>query len=296
MSGIRSMTGFGRATETEETGITTVTIRTVNHRNLEQSYRLPERLWEIESLLRAKVAERLSRGKVDVSIRSSRHAETTSVHIDRDLVRDLADGLAGVAETHELEYDRRLESLIRVPGVIFTATGIEEMSQEERSAISRLLEDSLERVVEMREREGAALQQDIAVRIETIGGMVDEIRGGRDRLVEEQTSAMRRRIEDLAKTLDVDVAEEKLVSEIALMADKIDIEEELTRLSSHLSQVTELLTQSEPVGRKLDFLCQEMTREVNTIGSKTRSSELKAKVIELKAEIERIREQVQNVE
>lgn len=294
--GLKSMTGFGRATdESGKSGIT-VTVRSVNHRNLEQSYRLPERLWEIESILRARVAESLSRGKVDVSVRSAVQAEATDVRIDEDLVRNLIAGLTGVAAENDLQFEPKIETLLRVPGVVTVGAVVEDLGQGERETILRLLDEAVERVVAMRVREGEALQKDISDRIQLIRKMVDDVVASRERLVLEQTNAMRRRITELAATLDTEVAEDRLAAEIAIMAEKLDIAEETTRLASHIDQMEDLLGPGEPVGRKLDFLCQEMTREVNTIGSKSKSSALKSTVIEFKAEIERVREQVQNVE
>lgn len=293
---MKSMTGFGRATDTDPRGAITVTIRTVNHKNLEQSYRLPERLWEIESLLRARVAETLNRGKVDVSIRSTRQSEATTLHVDSSLAGELVAQLETLAASSGIDQRPTLEMLLSVPGVVSVSGAVEELASEERETIFTLLAEALAKVEEMRSREGRALRDDIAARLRTIAAMTSSIEESRERVLDEQTQMMRKRLRELAESLDTEVAEDRLAAEIAIAADKIDIAEETARLSSHIDQMRELLSSESPAGRKMDFLCQEMTREVNTIGSKSRAPELKAKVIEFKAEIERIREQVQNVE
>ena len=255
--------------------------------------KLPRFLNSIEGEIRKKVASSISRGKVDVYVTFENYSNKgTNIRINKELAKEYIKELKALADESDLKYDVNVLDISKFPEIL----KIEEDDNEEEILEELLLavEDSLNNFIAMRETEGQKLVQDIETRIGFIENKVQEIEGFSKNLVEEYIIKLETRINDLLKTDVVD--KDRLAQEIVIFSDKSSIEEELTRLKSHIAQFKNLLKTSSPIGKKFDFLVQEMNREVNTIGSKANCLEITNRVIELKTEIENIREQIQNIE
>ena len=295
---INSMTGFGRATGTmsHRYGVA-ITVKSVNHRFLEVGVRLPEFLWELESMVRAIVAEMFTRGKIDVVIRVQRTSQPEyNVRINTQIANTVVPQLRAIAEELGLGSTFSGGDLLRIPDLLEVEAQESEITEEERESLARMVRDALAQMQSMRAREGEALQTDISARLVTIRDLQQQLASHREEIRTELLNAFRQRVQDIAAAAAVDVSEERIAQEAVLMIEKGDVAEELTRLAHHVEQTEKAIDGREPAGKKLDFLSQEMLREINTMGSKSRSAALRTLVVELKTEVERIREQVQNVE
>ena len=295
---IRSMTGFGRASF-ELGGVPfEVEIRTVNHRHLDIRARLPRSLGELEADLKAQIQEKLKRGKVDASVAVATGAiSPPTLEIDRGVADQLVAAARELADVHGLAGGLRVAELLALPGV---ARFVEREVDPEgfARAAERAFDAALEAVDRMRAREGESLDREIRGRLESIRRLVGAVEVRAGAVVESVREKLRRRMEKLEVETGL-LDEARLHQEIVIAADRLDITEEVVRLSSHLEQFWEVLDEAGPgvpVGRQLDFLLQEMGRETNTIGSKGNDADIAHQVVELKTELERIREQVQNVE
>ena len=295
---IRSMTGFGRASF-EVAGVSfAVEIRTVNHRHLDSKVRLPRQLSEYEARVKAQVQERLERGRVDVSISLAGGGSAPGeLSVDAELARNYVEAARELALAHDLGGPLDVNTLLSLPGV----TNFSDRSFEGEAlaaALAGAVEVALDQVDDMRAAEGAAILTELRSRLEHVCALVDAFDARSGRVVEAARERLRKRAEQLKAETGLQ-DEARLVQEIVIAADRLDITEELVRLRSHVKQVLEILASvgpGTPVGRRLDFLLQEMGREGNTVGSKANDAPLAHHVVELKTELERIREQVQNVE
>jgi uncharacterized protein (TIGR00255 family) len=295
---IKSMTGFGRASGAlSPRYFATVTAKSVNHRFLEMSVRLPEYLWEMESPLRAVGSETFSRGKLDLSIRIQRtQVPEYSVRINAQIANNVIPQLRSIAEELGLGSTMTGSDLMRVPDLLQVEPIDAEVTDEERDSLVRLVRESFAQLAAMREREGSSLEADIRARAATIRGLQEKLAAHREEIRSELLASFQQRVQEIAAAAGVEVQQERIAQEVVLMVEKGDIAEELTRLAHHLDQLDRAVGGREPAGKKLDFLSQEMVREINTMGSKSRSASIRMLVVELKTEVERIREQVQNVE
>lgn len=295
---IRSMTGFGRAA-IEVGGVPfEVEIRTVNHRHLDVRARLPRSLAARESEFKARIQEKLKRGKVDVSVAVAAGAVAPpTLEIDREAAAQLVDAARELADDHGLEGGLRVAELLALPGVArFSEREID--PSDLAGAVMRALDEALVQVDAMRLREGESLDREVRERLEVIAGLVESVGVRAGGVVEAVREKLRRRMEKLQIETGL-VDEARLHQEIVIAADRLDIMEELVRMRSHIEQFVGVLDGSAlgiAVGRQLDFLLQEMGRETNTIGSKGNDADIAHQVVDLKTELERIREQVQNVE
>ncbi len=295
---ITSMTGFGRASGALSTRyFATVTTKSVNHRFLEASVRLPEYMWDMEAPLRALASEFFSRGKVDLSIRIQRTQQPDySVRINAQLANTVIPQLKAIAEELGLGSSLSGSDLMRVPDFLQVEAVDAEVTDDEREALVALVRDAFTQMAAMRAREGSALRDDIASRLSTMRSLRDQLSGHRDEVRGELLATYQQRVLEIAAAANVEVSQDRIAQEIVFMVEKGDIAEELTRLIHHIEQIEKVIDGKEAAGKKLDFLSQEMMREINTMGSKSRSAAIRTLVIELKTEVERIREQVQNVE
>lgn len=274
-----------------------VTVKSVNHRFLEAGVRLPEFLWELEAAVRAIIAETFSRGKVDVVIRVQRTTEPDySVRINSQIANTVVPQLRSIAEELGLGSTFSGSDLLRVPDLLHVEAIETETTDEERETLSAVVREALAAAQSMRSKEGESLRTDITARLATIRDLQQRLASHREEIRAELLTAFRQRVQEIATSAGIEVAEERIAQEVVMMIEKGDIAEELTRLSHHVEQMDKAITGSEAAGKKLDFLSQEMLREINTMGSKSRSAALRTLVVELKTEVERIREQVQNVE
>jgi uncharacterized protein (TIGR00255 family) len=290
---IRSMTGFGAGRAEREGEEIDVEVRSVNHKFCEVKVRTPRELAALELEAARLVKERLARGGIEVALRRTGGASGFAPRID-----------AGLAESYARAF-RELQARLGLPGTlsladVIGADGVVRLDERTvdldaaREAMRRALGAALDALVEMRAREGEALARDLAGRLATLERSVASIEALAPQSVEHHRARLAERVQELSRGVPLDPG--RLEQEVALLADRTDVTEELTRLRSHVAQVRGLLELAEPAGRKLDFLVQEMHREVNTIGSKSQSAEIAAIVVTAKAEVERMREQVQNVE
>jgi uncharacterized protein (TIGR00255 family) len=292
------MTGFGRAAGALSARyFVAVTAKSVNHRFLETSVRLPEYLWELEAPLRAIAAEMFSRGKVDVSVRVQRTQQPEyNVRINQQIANAVIPQLKTIADELGLGHTFTGSDLLRVPDLLQVEAVENEIQDEEREALATLTREAFQQMITMRTREGEALQKDVTTRLATIREVKDRLAAHRDEVQGELLASYQQRVGEIAASAGVQVAEERIAQEVVMMVEKGDIAEELTRLTHHVEQMEAAIKGREPAGKKLDFVSQEMLREINTMGSKSRSAAIRSLVVELKTEVERIREQVQNVE
>ena len=290
---IKSMTGFGRGKYENEGRNYTVEIKSVNHKYSDINVRLPKFFNSIEDRIRKTVANSISRGKVDVFITFENYSsKAATIRINRELAKEYIKELKTLASETDLKFDLNVIDISKLPEIL----KIEDEQDEEliENELMIAVNDALDKFVSMREIEGAKLIEDIQKRIYLIQDKVKEITKYSGTLVEEYMKKLQIRVKELMNNQEID--ENRLMQEIVIFSDKSSIEEELTRLQSHISQFLELIKHSSPIGKKIDFLIQEINRETNTIGSKANSLEITNLVIEIKTEVENIREQIQNIE
>ena len=290
---IKSLTGFGRGKYENEGRTYTVEIKSVNHKYSDINVRLPRFLNSVEDKIRKRVAEVISRGKIDIFVSFENYSNKgTTIRINKDLAKEYIKELKALADEAELKFDLNVIDVSKFPEIL----KLEDEDNDELigQEVMIALDDALEKFVDMREIEGQKLVQDIEKRIYIIQEKVNEVANFSSTLVEEYMARLQTRVNELLAPGVVDEA--RLMQEIVIFSDKSSIEEELTRLKSHISQFLELIKQASPIGKKIDFLIQEINREVNTIGSKANSLDITNKVIEIKTEVENIREQIQNIE
>ncbi|MFY0575312.1 YicC/YloC family endoribonuclease [Cystobacter fuscus] len=291
---LKSMTGFGAGRARVGDEEFSVEVRSLNHKFCEVKARLPRELSALEPALVKQVKDRPARGAVDVFIkRNTATAAGTVPVVDVGLAREWARALREVGEALGELAEVSWSVVASQPGVV----RLEERGMNVESAtqaVSGALEQALTALEQMRQVEGEAIRVDLETRLGLIERWSREVAGLAPRSVEEYRQRLTERVAELARGISVD--EQRLAQEVALFAERSDIAEEMTRLASHLEQFRQLMGAGEPSGRRMDFLVQEMHREVNTTGSKSQHAEISARVVSMKAEVERIREQVQNVE
>ncbi|MFC0216059.1 YicC/YloC family endoribonuclease [Paenibacillus chartarius] len=292
---MRSMTGFGQAEAEWAGNRLTIDVRSVNHRYLETVFRLPREFQSWEDPLRKTVQRAARRGRFDVSVALERGpGGAGGVQIDWALADAYADAAQQLQARFGLNDRLTLNHLLSLPNIVVPSGTHEDKDNGIDTAV-QALQTALDALNGMREAEGRYLAADLQTRLDTVERWRQQMSSIAPRSVKEYAAKLRERIRELLQS-EAAPDEQRLAAEVAFMADRSNIDEELTRLGSHIQQFRTLLGADEAVGRKLDFLIQEMNREVNTIGSKSASGELSGCVIETKAELEKMREQVQNIE
>ena len=291
---ILSMTGYGRAEQVLNGRSIQVELRSVNSRYFEYSSRLPRSCSFMEDKLKKLMSKSISRGKVELSLQiQTIHAADTVVEVDYLLAQSYHAAMQGLSDALHMPNDITADKLARMPDVLVLrrASANEEQLWQDVSAVA---EAALQQFLAMRAVEGEKLQQDVLSRLVTIEEMVGRI----EKATEGRVQAYTQRLYEKLKTLleDRNIDDSRILTEAAIFADKTAIDEETVRIHSHIQQYREILALSEPVGRKLDFLTQELNRETNTIGSKCQQLEITRLVVDVKSEIEKIREQIQNIE
>lgn len=293
---VRSMTGFGRGIYSDDVRTITVEIRAVNHRYCDIYMKMPRRYAFAEEKLKAVMKQHLLRGKIEASVSVDNFgAADTDIRLNKELARKYYSALTELKDELGIEDAISLSMMTRMPDIITTAPA----SEDEDEIISAMLtaaSAACEDICRMREIEGEKLAADILMRGDIIEGIVADISERAPLIEKEYAIKFKDRIAELLEN-KVEVPEERVMLEAAVFADKANITEELVRLGSHIHQLRDFMSESEgSVGKKIDFLVQEMNREANTIGSKSNDKEITALMLSLKAEIEKIREQVQNIE
>ena len=291
---VLSMTGYGRAGAVLHGRDIKVELRSVNSRYLEYSSRLPRSCFFLEDKLKKLVAARVSRGKVELSLSIQNvTAADTVVSVNWGLAEGYRAALTSMVERMDLKNDVTVGMLARFPDVLSLEK--KELDKGEAArGLSALTEEAVAEFNAMREREGARLREDMLAKAENIERLVSVVEERSPRTVEEYRSRLEERLREVLAERSID--EQRLITEAAIFADKTAVDEETVRLRSHIAQFRQLLEEGSPAGRKLDFLIQEFNRESNTIGSKCNDAQLAQVVVELKSEIEKIREQIQNIE
>lgn len=290
---MKSMTGYGRCHIEEDGREMTVEVKSVNHRFLDISYRLSRTLSFLDDAVRKGVGARLARGHVDVFVSYANHRQDAKeVRVDTALAAAYKQALVQLAEAVGKDANVPLSDYARLPDVL-TVQEKEEDQQAVRELFERALAGALDALIDMREQEGARMRADILEKIANIATIREKVSERAPLVVAEYRDKLHQRI---AALTDGEIDEARLITEVAIFADRAAIDEELVRLLSHIAAIRETVELAEPVGRKLDFLVQELNREVNTIGSKAGDTVIAQAVVSAKGEIEKLREQVQNVE
>ncbi len=291
---IRSMTGYGRATNTVEGREITVEVRSVNNRYLDCSVKLPRVYSYVEDRIKQLVKEHVTRGKIDVFISVvNASGEDVKITLNKPVLEGYLTAMQQVAADYPVRDDISVTALFRLPDVFVTEKP--DVDEEARAAeLLQVVGEALDQYDTMRTVEGAALERDLLNRRETIISMVEQIEARSPVTVSEYRAKLLEKMQEVLAGTSID--ESRILTEAAIFADKIAVDEETVRLRSHLNQLQQMLASGGAVGRKLDFLLQEMNREANTIGSKCNDLEQTRTVVDIKAELEKIREQTQNIE
>jgi uncharacterized protein (TIGR00255 family) len=289
---LKSMTGYGQGTSSGPTFTVTVDLRSVNNRNLDIHWRAPQDLVSLEIPLKKQIQAALSRGRVDVNVNLVQTADAV-FEINRPLIRGYLEALRTIRDEFGLSGEADLASIIRMPNILITPVG-NSPSETIAQSIEAAMTKALAALVAMRAVEGHQLQKELLARVQSIERHLAVIEENSTGLIEAYRDKLRKRVSELLEKSVVDEA--RLAQEVAYLAERSDITEEITRLKSHLVQLREILGSGGEVGKKLDFLLQEANREANTILSKSSEVSVCDAAIEIKTEVERLREQAQNVE
>lgn len=291
---VKSMTGYGRARQTLNGRDITVEVRSVNNRYLDCTVKVPRTYIFAEDAVKARVQKAVSRGKVDVFITiDAAAADETVVAVNEPLARGYYEALTRLKDIFSLEDGLNAVTLAKFPDVL-TVTKAEEDLESVAADICAVLDEALAAYNAMRTVEGGKLREDIAGRADTIEAVVGKVEDRSPQTVAAYREKLLARMQEVLQSTAID--ESRILTEAAIFADKIAVDEETVRLRSHLSQLRTMLESDQPIGRKLDFLIQEVNRECNTIGSKCNDLTIAQDVVNMKAEVEKIREQVQNIE
>ncbi len=291
---VKSMTGFGRALETAEGITVTVEIKSVNHRYFEFSSRLPRGYLFLDEKLKSICQQRFSRGKIEVSVLIEEGGgDQTVVEINEGYAKAYFAALQKLSASYKIKNDVKLSSLVNNPELFVVKK--QQIPEETMTRVVLAAADhAIDAFIAMRAKEGERLAADVKSRCDTILEKVAFVEARSPETVKAYRERLEQKMRELLDTAQVD--EQRLLTETAIFADKIAVAEETVRLRSHIKQFCELLESEEAVGRKLDFIVQEMNRESNTIGSKAQDIEIAHTVVDIKSEIEKIREQIQNIE
>lgn len=291
---IKSMTGFGRYEAAESKRKITVEMKSVNHRYLDVNIKMPKKLNFFEAAIRAELKNYIQRGKVDIFITYEDYTENNvCIKYNKDIAAEYMNYLKQMAEDFGLDNDIRVSALSRYPEVL----SMEEQTADEEEiwkVLKSALDGAAEGFVETRLKEGENLKNDLLEKLDGMLRNVDFITERSPQLIEEYKSRLKEKVHELLEDNQID--ENRLLMEVTLFADKVCVDEELVRLRSHIETTKQALTDGGSLGRKLDFIAQEMNREANTILSKANDLEISNRAIELKTEIEKVREQIQNIE
>ena len=292
---MKSMTGFGRASVSENNFSITVELKTVNNRFLDVNLRLPGELQLLEPIIKKLIGNRLARGRVEVNLQFER-ADDVQFELNRPMITGFLAAMKEMRDEFSLSGEPDINVIARLPNVVTTKK--EEPSPEFLTTVEKIFAQALDDLEGMRQKEGEMLGVELAARLDDIAARIPAIESEAANVAEEYRVRLTKRIgEMLAKTdSQIEVDQSRMAQEVAYLAEKADISEEITRLKTHIEHFRGIVTDDRDVGKRLDFLTQELNREANTIASKTNNMVIKENALAIKSEIEKIREQVQNVE
>ncbi len=291
---IKSMTGYGKSTLEINSRKYQVEIKSLNHRYLDISIRMPKQLSYLEETIKQQISSKISRGKIDVFISWENNSiEGRTIKINTALAKAYIEELRKLAEEENLSDNIEVNDIARYPDVLI----VQENQEDEtiKNEIIEVVNKAVNNLVEMKQNEGIKIAEDLQKRLDYIQEEVNKVKEFSTGLINEYIVKLEERIKELLPN-NQEIDKNRLMQEIVIYADKCSIEEEVTRLNSHIGQFKEFLKSDETVGKKLDFIIQEMNRETNTIGSKSNNLNITNGVIDMKTEIENLREQVQNIE
>lgn len=293
---IKSMTGFGRCRTVLHGREISVEIKSVNHRFFEFSCRTPKGYGFLDDKLKALVNSRVSRGKIDMFVTVGAAEDTPAeVKINHSLVSGYINAMKEISETYGIENDVTVTAISRFPDV-YTVSKAPENEEEITADVLEAANTAIDGFIAMREAEGEKMKTDILGRAEVILATVDEIDERSPQTVKEYEERLLDRINRTLQDYNINIDEQRVLTEVAAFADKVAVAEETVRLRSHFAQLSKIMESQTPIGREIDFIIQEMNREANTIGSKVQDAEIAHKVVKIKSEIEKMREQIQNIE
>lgn len=291
---VRSMTGYGKGFAENENARVTIEMKSVNHRYLDLNIKLPKKLNFLESLIRNKISESIFRGKVDVFITLNEHSDACyKVSINDIIAKEYFDSISAMATKLGIDNDLKASNIVRLPDVI----ELEETDSDEdelKSLVLSALSDCINQFVDARIAEGARLEEDLVSKMDEMLVLVDKLEKRSPVIIEEYKTRLTTKIHELLEDNNID--ESRIAQEVTMYADKVCIDEEMVRLKSHVAETRSVFELDKEVGRKLDFLAQELNREANTILSKSTDVEIADIGITLKTLIEKVREQIQNIE
>ncbi len=293
---IRSMTGYGRAESTLAGKKLVVEIKSLNHRNLESSVRLPVFLAPMEVDIKKRAVERISRGRVEINISINSDSSANggdNLEANLPLISSYYSLMTDLKEKFNLSDEITLATLVNLKGSIYNSE-VEINPEEAWDTIRKALDDSIDSLIHMKEVEGRLLYEDFVARLDIVSAYMKELESRIPQVADDYQKRLSERIRELTDGMECD--ESRLIQEVAIMAEKSDITEEIVRFKSHIKQFGDMLNSDTAIGRKMDFLFQEMHREINTIGSKSNDLTISGNVIEIKTELAKLREQVQNIE
>ena len=292
---MKSMTGFGRADYRDENWNISVEIKTVNHRYRDYAIRMPSILNAVESKIRKEIGRTVARGRIDVFIQFEKLSESQrQIVLDEKLAKAYIDTLNAIKALDPMMRDEiGVDLVAKFPDVIKTTEKVQD-DEENWRMLQPVLDQALFQIANSREQDAMATADDIALRAENIEKIMGRIAARAPEVLNQYRDNIHQKVADFLDGAEIE--ESRILTEVAVMADRLDITEEINRMSGHLKRMKALLQEGEPVGRKCDFLVQEMNREINTIGSKASDLEIQDSVVDVKAEIEKIREQSQNIE
>lgn len=291
---LKSMTGYGRAQKILSGRDILVEIRSVNHRYYEYSSRIPRTYNYIDEKLKALLKNSISRGKVDISVSINNiEGRDTQIAINKGVAEGYLNALRSVSAELNVDDDLTLSKLIKLPD-IFNVQKTPDDEEQVWNDVAEVAGEALKKFVAMRETEGEKLRSDVLAKTRLISEMVGRVEELSPLTVEAYREKLFRKLSEVLEGKDID--QQRIVTEAAIFSEKIAVDEETVRLKSHISQLEEMLDSGEAIGRKLDFIVQEMNRETNTIGSKAQDLNITKIVVDMKAELEKIREQIQNIE
>lgn len=291
---IRSMTGYGKNTLSVDGREYQMEIKSVNHRYLDISVKMPKTISYLEDTIKKQISEKIKRGKVDVFVTFENNSqEGRNIQINKELAKMYIKQLKELAEEEKILSNIEVMDIAKIPDILTVKA--DEDDEKIKEEIIQTTQEAVNKIIEMKSIEGSKIEQDLLARIDNIENKIEEISKKSTGLIEEYVVKLEKRIKEILKTEKIDKS--RLAQEVVIYADKCSVEEEITRLRSHIYQFKSLITdQNETIGKKLDFIIQEMNRETNTIGSKANNLEITNGVIDIKTELEDIREQVQNIE
>ena len=291
---IRSMTGYGKQSLNVKKREYQVEIKSVNHRYLDINIKLPKSISYLEDTIKKEISAKIKRGKIDVFITFENNSqEGKNITINKELAKLYIEQLKELAQEEKILNNIELMDIAKLPDILIVKN--DEEDEKIQNELIEVVQGAISKIIEMKNIEGNKIEQDLLQRIDKIENKIVEISAKSTGLIEEYVVKLEKRIKEILKTEELDKS--RLAQEVVIYADKCSIEEEVTRLKSHIYQFRNLISNNnETIGKKLDFLIQEMNRETNTIGSKANNLEITNGVIDIKTELEDIREQIQNIE